>query len=109
MRQKGGGERGGRTGWGRTAAEVLSARRPLPEVLSARRPLPRYTKASEAGVPEAQFVLGWRYATGQGCEINDELAINLYRKVDPEHVPCDCKPSRQPVRNAACASMLCAS
>ena len=99
MRQKGGGERGGRTGWGCTAAEVLSA----------RRPLPRYTKASEAGVPEAQFVLGWRYATGQGCEINDELAINLYRKVDPEHVPCDCKPSRQPVRNAACASMLCAS
>ena len=41
----------------------------------------RYTKAAEAGVAEAQFVLGWRYATGQGCQRNDELALNLYRKV----------------------------
>ena len=57
----------------------------------------RYTKASEAGVPEAQFVLGWRYATGQGCEANDELAINLYRKVTPKPETLNPKAGHQPV------------
>ena len=42
--------------------------------------LPRSLARTHTHAGMAQFALGWRYASGIGCQQNDEMAVNLYRK-----------------------------